>query len=117
MITEEEKKAILELNTLYTQKEMSVKYAKIDNRMTAFKQQLDKEVNNWKTLLNLITKLQKELEKKDKVIDYIFEYLTDTEWDNCCIECEQLHSCPQDYDALLECIKQYFINKVEAEDE
>ena len=68
MITEEEKEAILKLNTLYTNKEMSVKYAKIDNRMTAFKQQLDKEVNSWKIILNLI-------EKQTQLIDLMAEDL------------------------------------------
>lgn len=68
MLSEEEKEAILKLNTLYTNKEMSVKYAKIDNRMTAFKQQLDKEVNSWKIILNLI-------EKQKRMIDLMAEDL------------------------------------------
>lgn len=62
---------------------------------------------------DLVTVL-KLIDKRNKVIDELIQELTDDEFDNPCTEC--CKECEKDNDTLFNCIKQYFIRKVE-EDE
>lgn len=69
-----------------------------------------KERTNFKILLNLITKLQKENEEKDKQIDLMAEYISkiDIEEDICINNKTNPDWCNEDYKNCKNCIKQYF---------
>ncbi len=56
---------------------------------------------------------QKEIEKKDKMIDEMLQEFTDCEFELKCSNCNC--ECEKDYDQLYTCNKQYFENKVEGE--
>ena len=72
------------------------------------------------TALNLITKLQKENEEKDKQIDLMAKKILTYQIYNSnlskrmCNKCQKKDFC---YEISQDCIKQYFENKVEAEEE
>lgn len=75
------------------------------------------------TLLNLIQEqekefstLNKQLQKKDKIIDEMTEYLASIDFDEQCVEVPGIcMGCPKedDLDGYMQCIKQYFERKVE----
>lgn len=60
-------------------------------------------------------KLKTELEKKDKIIDEMAEYLASIDFDKHCVEVRICIGCPKedDLDGYMQCIKQYFERKVE----
>lgn len=61
-------------------------------------------------------KLKTELEKKDKIIDEMTEYLASIDFDEHCVEVPGICiGCPKedDLDGYMQCIKQYFERKVE----
>ena len=62
------------------------------------------------TVLNLITKLQKENEEKDKQIDLMAEYINEIDLSEDI--CEGRTMCDEDCE---KCIKQYFAGLVEKE--
>ena len=62
------------------------------------------------TVLNLITKLQKENEEKDKQIDLMAEYINEIDVSEDI--CEGRTMCDEDCE---KCIKQYFADLVEKE--
>lgn len=66
-------------------------------------------------VINLIQTQQKEVEKKDKVIDEMAIYLADIDFDECCAEIpEPCFGCSwEDYEPHTNCIKEYFTKKVE----
>ena len=60
--------------------------------------------------------LKIELEKKDKIIDEMSEYLASIDFDEHCVEVPGICiDCPKedDLDGYMQCIKQYFERKVE----
>jgi len=59
--------------------------------------------------------LNKQIDKQNKVIDELIQELTDDEFDNPCTEC--CKECEKDNDTLFNCIKQYFIRKVEKDEQ
>ncbi len=65
------------------------------------------------TVLNLINRQQKEIEKKNKIIDEMLQEFTDCEFELKCSNCN--YECERDYDQLYKCNKQYLENKVEGE--
>lgn len=68
------------------------------------------------TVLNLIEKQQAEIEKKDKIIDLMAEYLASIDFDEHCVEVPGICiGCPKedDLDGYMQCIKQYFERKIE----
>ncbi len=77
-------------------------------------------------LLNLIQKQQaelaekdREIKKKDKIINLMSEYLASIDFDQHCAEVPDIcMGCPKedDLDGYMQCIKQYFERKVEKED-
>ena len=61
-------------------------------------------------------RLKAKLDKKDKIIDKMAEYLTSIDFDEQCLEIPEIClSCPKedDLDGYMHCIKQYFEKKVE----
>lgn len=70
-----------------------------------------------RTVLNLITKLQKENEEKDKQIDLMAEYISkqDVEVDICMKNRINADLCNEDYTNCKNCIKKYFADLVEKE--
>ena len=72
-----------------------------------------KERTNFKTVLNLMTKLQKENEEKDKQIDLmvekIYKRISAKELNKYCNK--QKNNC-KNYEECFNCIKQYFETKV-----
>lgn len=60
-----------------------------------------------------VDRLTVKLEKKDKIIDAMAEYLADIDFDECCAEIpEPCLSCSwEDYEPHTNCIKQYFEKK------
>lgn len=79
----------------------------------------DKEIERLKNLLKENEIYRKNLfnysEKQNKVIDLMAEYLADIDFDECCAEIpEPCLSCSwEDYEPHTDCIKEYFIKKVE----
>lgn len=96
-MTEEEMKAVNNLWSSVTDVMFNVLYSQED---------LQKDL---KIALNLIQKQQKEIEKKDKIIDRMAEYI---DFDKMNFNCSSLcvkENCQE------ECTKQYFENEVEGE--
>ena len=60
-LSEEEQKAIENISELFKRKDKIVREAKINNCMSSFKLELEQEVKDWNTVLNLIEKQNKEL--------------------------------------------------------
>ena len=61
-------------------------------------------------------KKDKEIEKKDKIIDLMAEYLASIDFDEHCVKVPGICiGCPKedDLDGYMQCIKQYFERKVE----
>ena len=67
------------------------------------------------TVLSLIKEQQEEIEKKDKQIDLMAEYISkrDVEEDICMKNKTNPDWCNEDYTNCQDCIKQYFERKVE----
>ena len=100
MLSEEEKKAIEKL------KETQDSY---------LKDELDLAIE---TVLNLITKLQKENKEKDKQIDLMAEYIANRDNDEDICKYQVAEWCEDEEDGVLievcrKCIKQYFERKCE----
>lgn len=70
----------------------------------------------WK-IVNLIPTQQEEIEKKDKIIDEMVKYISDLDIDEdiCMKNVVNTEICNEEYSNCKECIKEYFINKVEKE--
>ena len=64
-----------------------------------------------------IKELKEKIEKQDKMIDFMAEYLADIDFDECCAEIpEPCLGCSwEDYEPHTQCIKEYFREKVENE--
>lgn len=100
MINEEEKKAINYLkNFTKYNKQISIDENKINGK-TTYQKDLENRVKNFETVLNLITKLQKENEEKDKQIDLM---AGEIEYAGCI---KKVWKCDQKN--CKDCIKQYF---------
>ena len=67
------------------------------------------------TGLNIIKIKDKEIEKKDKIIDLMAEYISnlDIDEDICMKNIANTELCNEKYSNCKECIKQYFEKKVE----
>lgn len=78
----------------------------------------EEQANKTQVILNLISKLQKELDKKDKVINLIINMILSYDIDeDICKQIGKLN-CDKYKDGECEkCIKEYFYKKVEAENE
>lgn len=100
MLSEEEKKAIERLEKRIKDNE--------DYKTTQV--WLTDDIVAVDTVLNLITKLQKENEEKDKQIDLMAEYINEIDVSEDI--CEERTMCDEDCE---ECIKQYFAELVEKE--
>lgn len=68
-MTKEQEEAIKNLTSLFNRKARMVQEAKINNAMTNFKIELQKEVNDWETVLSMLKEKDKEIEQKDKIIN------------------------------------------------
>lgn len=113
MLSEEEKKAIEILKTNpKTILDLIVLDEKLLDKLSEFENYSVEEVKDWacETVLNLITKLQKENEEKDKQIDLMAEYINEIDVSEDI--CEERTMCDEDCE---ECIKQYFAELVEKE--
>lgn len=67
-------------------------------------------------LIQAYKEQQAELEKKDKIIDKMAEYLASIDFDQHCAEVPGIcMGCPRedDLDGYMQCIKHYFERKVE----
>lgn len=66
------------------------------------------------TVLDLIQKQQKELEKKDKIIDLMAKYIEklDIDEDICMKNIANTDFCNENYTNCKDCIKRYFERKV-----
>lgn len=121
-MTDEEKKAIeyFKENINYFQEQIkfieTVDCDYYDEEYKLYKNR----VKQFNTILNLIQKQQAELEKKDKIIERIYDFI----WENdCCRYFSKKHAmCNQvlNFDSCLgdckrHCIKQYFERKIENE--
>lgn len=100
MLSEEEKKAIERLEKRIKDNE--------DYKTTQV--WLTDDIVAVDTVLNLITKLQKENEEKDKQIDLMAEYINEIDVSEDI--CEGRTMCDEDCE---KCIKQYFAGLVEKE--
>lgn len=100
MLSEEEKKAIERLQ----------ERIKDNENYKTTQVWLTDDVVAVNTLLNLITKLQKENEEKDKQIDLMAEYINEIDVSEDI--CEGRTMCDEDCE---KCIKQYFADLVEKE--
>lgn len=69
------------------------------------------EVQNIATVLSVLKEKDKELEKKNKIIDEMLQEFTDCEFELKCSDCNC--ECEKDYDQLYTCNKQYFEKKAE----
>ena len=88
-------------------------------------ERLEEQLNFWKKqniknsdceiILNLITKLQKEKEEKDKQIDLMAEWISERCFykDDYSNSCEIMQDSCSKEDDCKHCIKQYFERKVE----
>ena len=110
-MNEKEKKAIENLNSF---KSISILYG---NTFTMFLDQLKKYQESTDTVLNLITKLQKENEEKDKQIDLMANSILAREigknscqFNKTCTKFEKGRDIHCKH-----CIKQYFERKAEDE--
>ena len=74
-------------------------------------------VNDLDTALSLIKEQQEEIEKKDKQIDLMAEYISkrDVEEDICMKNKTNPDWCNEDYTNCQDCIKKYFADLVEKE--
>ena len=74
-------------------------------------------VNDLDTVLSLIKEQQEEIEKKDKQIDLMAEYISkrDVEEDICMKNKTNPDWCNEDYTNCQDCIKKYFADLVEKE--
>lgn len=105
MLSEGEKKAIELLED-------------IKNNSWTTKYIMSSDSKNADILLNLITKLQKEIEKKNKVIDLIAKMInTHDIYDDICGQFGKNKDCSDftNEELCIDCIKQYFYRKVEEE--
>lgn len=102
-MSEEEKKAIEELQEEIN-KPVEVSGDKFDTFILY-------NIKSAKTILNLISNLQKELNKKDKVIDEILN------WERTNIILGKCAYCKDETIDCKDCIKQYFYKKAEEENE
>lgn len=76
------------------------------------------EVQNIETVLSMLKEKDAEIEKKDKMIDKMAEYLASIDFDEHCAEIPDIcMGCPKedDLDGYMQCIKYYFERKVEEE--
>lgn len=90
-------------------------------------ERLEEQLNFWKKqniknsdceiILNLITKLQKEKEEKDKQIDLMAEWISERCFykDDYSNSCEIMQDSCSKEDDCKHCIKQYFERKAENE--
>ena len=90
-------------------------------------ERLEEQLNFWKKqniknsdceiILNLITKLQKEKEEKDKQIDLMAEWISERCFykDDYSNSCEIMQDSCSKEDDCKHCIKQYFERKAEDE--
>ena len=110
MLSEDEKQAIEKLKKI---REDTIKANECGLSNNDFKE----EIEVYNTVLNLITKLQKEKEEKDKQIDLMAKFIENNMSEKkiineICIKSkcnnEECHE-----DDLKDCIKQYFARKVE----
>ena len=116
MLSEEEKKAIERLNEILKEYEEIVNIEdKTEREIEMSLYMEDMPFAEIKTVLNLITKLQKENEEKDKQIDLMVEWIEKhTKYydeDGCYCEVEK-EICKYDIECK-DCIKQYFERKIE----
>ena len=115
-MTDKEKEAIRNVTKILNKKFDLNTYSHTDYKIInkAYKIYTDNDI---RTVLNLIQTQQEEIEKKDKIIDEMAIYLADIDFDECCAEIpEPCLSCSwEDYEPHTNCIKEYFINKVEKE--
>lgn len=83
---------------------------------TGFKRQTDL-LQAIEIVLNLVQTQQKEIEKKDKIIDEMTNWIDDRCYysDNYGNSCEIIQDSCYNNDNCNVCIKEYFINKVEKE--
>ena len=104
MLSEEEKKAIKLLED-------------IKNNSWTTKYIMSSDSKNADTVLSLIKEQQEEIEKKDKQIDLMAEYISkrDVEEDICMKNKTNPDWCNEDYTNCQDCIKQYFADLVEKE--
>lgn len=74
-------------------------------------------IDDLDTVLSLIKEQQEEIEKKDKQIDLMAEYISkrDVEEDICIKNITNPDWCNEDYTNCQDCIKQYFAELVEKE--
>lgn len=104
MLSEEEKQAIKECKRLSKQDYYGDLY---------FPEKYSIQI-----LLNLLEKLQKEIEKKNKVIDLIAKMInTHDIYDDICGQFGKNKDCSDftNEELCIDCIKQYFYRKVEEE--
>ena len=86
-----------------------------DKEIDFYKKGLEREIESNRDNIMEIIKQDKEIEKKDKMIDLYIDELVANEFDRCCQEC--CRECEKDKDTLRNCTKQYFEKKIEAEGE
>lgn len=104
MLSEEERKAIQMLDKFIT-----------EHKLFNIKQS-DGLEENIRINLNLLEKLQKEIEKKNKVIDLIAKMInTHDIYDDICGQFGKNKDCSDftNEELCIDCIKQYFYRKVE----
>lgn len=109
-MTDKEKEAIERLNNFKT---IKVLYG---NTFAMHLEQLKQLQSDIETVLNLIQTQQAEIKKKDKIIDLMTEYLASIDFDEHCVEVPDIcigYPKEDDLDGYMQCIKQYFKEKVE----
>lgn len=98
------------LNLIQTQQEEIEKKDALINTMGAEFERLEDLEDN-------TDMLKLELQKKDKIIDEMAKYIAslDMEEDICVKNVANTELCNEEYSNCKECVKEYFINKVEKE--
>lgn len=110
-MTEEEKKAIEDMNRFANSIDMSCVSARQMQIVLNLIEKLQKENEQLRTEVN---SLKKELRQKDKIIDLMAETINNHDIDkDICKQMGQKANCNEfeDKEKCKECIKQYFINK------
>ena len=97
------------------EQEEAIKYLK--ESVLIYKNTIPKISDAIDTALSLIKEQQEEIEKKDKQIDLMAEYISkrDVEEDICMKNKTNPDWCNEDYTNCQDCIKQYFAGLVEKE--
>ena len=95
---------------------MSEEEKELVNNCKIWVQEEDIDYTRWFGL-NELSVLVNLIEKQDKIIDLMAEYLADIDFDECCAEIpEPCLGCSwEDYEPHTNCIKEYFRKKVENE--